>query len=70
MDKQSLNKSKLFEKIKVEWFSINDMIKRKKEFRNFYQTLVDKIISEKKEIQSFLQKKRISRKTKKYIYKS
>jgi len=46
MDKQYLNNTKLFEKIEIRWFSISDMKKHKKEFRNFYQEIISKIISE------------------------
>ena len=46
MNKQYLNNTKLFEKIEIRWFSISDMKKHKKEFRNFYQDVVPKIISE------------------------
>jgi 8-oxo-dGTP pyrophosphatase MutT (NUDIX family) len=46
MNKQYLNNTKLFEKIEIRWFSISDMKKHKKEFRNFYQDIVPKIISE------------------------
>ena len=46
MNKQYLNNTKLFEKIEIRWFSISDMKKHKKEFRNFYQEIVPKIINE------------------------
>ena len=46
MNKQFLNNTKLFEKIEIRWFSISEMKKHKKEFRNFYQEIVPKIISE------------------------
>jgi hypothetical protein len=41
MDKKLLNDTKLFEKIEIAWFSIEDMKKRRSEFRNFYQEIVD-----------------------------
>lgn len=46
MNKQYLNNTKLFEKIEIRWFSISDMKKHKKEFRNFYQDIVPKIVGE------------------------
>jgi 8-oxo-dGTP pyrophosphatase MutT (NUDIX family) len=46
MNKQYLNNTKLFEKIEIRWFSISDMKKHKKEFRNFYQEIVPKIVNE------------------------
>ena len=62
MDKKLLNNSKLFEKIEIQWFSINNLKKRKTEFRPFYQTLVDLLISKQLEIKKFLEKNQ--RKTK------
>ena len=50
MDKTLLNKSKLFEKIEIEWFSVEDMVKRRNEFRGFYREIVDKIVATHKTI--------------------
>ena len=63
MDKKLLNDSKLFEKIEINWFSIDDMKKRRKEFRSFYQEIVDKFLREIENIRRFLKKN--NRKTKK-----
>ena len=57
MDKQLLSKTKLFEKIEIGWFSIEDMKKRRSEFRGFYQEIVDKFIADKENILQFIQKK-------------
>lgn len=67
MDKEFLSKTKLFEKIEIKWFSINEIIKHKKKFRNFYQELVEKILSEQKNIYEFIKKKQLRayRKTRK-----
>lgn len=46
MNKYHLNKTKLFEKIEIDWFSVEDMQKRRGEFRNFYRDIVDKILNE------------------------
>jgi len=56
MDHHLLKKTKLFEKIEIGWFSIDDMKRRKSEFRSFYQTLVDMIIMEEPKIRSFIDK--------------
>lgn len=56
MDKKMLNDTKLFEKIEVAWFSIEDMKKRRGEFRNFYQNIVDEIIKDQTKIRQFLTK--------------
>jgi hypothetical protein len=56
MDKFYLKKTKLFEKIEIEWFSVNEMRERKKEFRNFYQEIVDTLYQEIPKIKTFLNK--------------
>jgi 8-oxo-dGTP pyrophosphatase MutT (NUDIX family) len=57
MDNQLLSKTKLFEKIEIEWFSIDDIKRRKKEFRNFYQEIIDDILSNIENIEKFIFKK-------------
>lgn len=53
MDKQLLSKSRLFEKIEIKWFSIEDMKKEKKKFRNFYQETVEIFINDMDNIYKF-----------------
>jgi hypothetical protein len=57
LNKKFLNNTKLFEKSEIAWFSQDDMIKRKSEFRNFYQEIVDKLNAEIPNIRRFLKKK-------------
>lgn len=57
MDKEVLNKTKLFEKIEVDWFSVDDLKKKRGRFRNFYQEIVDIFIEKIDSITSFVQKK-------------
>jgi hypothetical protein len=68
MDKKLLNETKLFEKIEINWFSVDDMKKRKHEFRNFYQELVDLFLGDMENIKRFLEKKikKSNRKTRKF----
>jgi len=47
----------LFEKIEIQWFSVDDMIKKRSQFRNFYQEIVDLFIDKKIAIESFAEKK-------------
>jgi 8-oxo-dGTP pyrophosphatase MutT (NUDIX family) len=64
MNNKTLNDSKLFEKIEVEWFSTGDMKRRIKEFRGFYQEIIEKFLSDKDNIRNFIEskiKKRYSR---------
>jgi hypothetical protein len=46
LNKNYLNKSRLFEKIKIKWFSENELTTKRSQFRNFYQEIVDKIKEE------------------------
>ena len=57
MDKTLLNKTKLFEKIEISWFSLEDMQKRKGEFRGFYQEIVDIFIKNGGKIRNFITSK-------------
>jgi hypothetical protein len=47
----------------MEWFSIDDMIHRKKEFRIFYQEIVDKLIKNESSIKKFIQDKKTRKKS-------
>ena len=40
----------LLEKAKIKWFSYDELKKEKKQFRSFYQHIVDLIIKEEKNI--------------------
>jgi hypothetical protein len=68
MDNKYLNKTKLFEKIEIDWFSLEDIKKRRSEFRSFYQEITDHFIREKSNIRSFLQK--AAKKKKKHTIKN
>jgi hypothetical protein len=60
MDKHLLSKTKLFEKIEIQWFSVEDMKKRINEFRSFYQDILKQhIISSQSlaEIRKFIQRR-------------
>jgi 8-oxo-dGTP pyrophosphatase MutT (NUDIX family) len=43
MDKQYLNSTKLFEKIEIKWFSVEELTSMRSVFREFYREIVDKI---------------------------
>jgi len=64
MDPHVLNKSKLFEKIEIQWFSFTDMKQRRSEFRPFYREIVDQFILKRRDIKTFLLKTKDKRKTK------
>jgi len=65
MDKKMLNDTKLFEKIEIAWFSIDDMKKRRREFRNFYQQIVDELVKDERNIKKFLSKHNVHKTYKK-----
>jgi hypothetical protein len=54
MDKKLLSSTKLFEKIKIEWFCEDDLKKRGTEYRSFYKDIVDLIIEHKPKIRKFI----------------
>jgi hypothetical protein len=60
MDKRLLSQTKLFEKIKIEWFTVPMMKRRRNEFRSFYRDIVDDLIANVPRIKSFVRKCRPS----------
>ena len=57
MNKQFLNKTKLFEKAEIKWFSENDIRTKKTEFRRFYQDILDRLLMEMSQIDTFIKGK-------------
>ena len=57
MDQNILNKSKLFEKIEIQWFDVSSAKKRTREFRPFYQHVLHAILKEEKHIIRFIKSK-------------
>ena len=57
MDKNYLNKSRLFEKIEIDWFSEEDLKNRRSEFRSFYQEITDIILNNINKIHKFIKEK-------------
>lgn len=70
MDNKVLNKTKLFEKIEIDWFSVEELRSRRNEFREFYRDIVDKILHKIPFILSLMKhnRRRINRNTKKQKY--
>ena len=52
----------LFEKQEIKWFSIDEMIQHRSEFRPFYQEITDLIVQNKTKINQFIKRKRKTRK--------
>jgi hypothetical protein len=54
-----LKNTAIFEKIKIEWFSAEDLKNRKHEFRPFYQEIVDKLLDDLPNIEKFIKSRKI-----------
>jgi len=61
LDPSIIRKTKIFEKEKIEWFCIDDLLKRKKEFRCYFQHIIDIIYREKEAIMIFLKKAKLEK---------
>jgi len=67
LDSSIIKETKIFEKEKIEWFCIDDLLKRKKEFRSYFQNIIDIIHRDKDKILVFL--KKAEKEKEKYFYK-
>ena len=56
MDTDYLAKTKLFEKIEIQWFSVKEMRERRSEFREFYWEIVDRFLLDLSNIRKFIRK--------------
>jgi len=54
LDASVIKNSKIFEKAEIRWICVDDIIKMRKEFRHYFQAIVDMIYSQKKEIRTFI----------------
>ena len=70
MDKNMLTKSKLFEKIEIEWFTPEMMKKRIHEFRPFYREIVESMLKQKASIMRTLTKNATRKRSKKSANKT
>ena len=73
MDTDVLAKTKLFEKIEIQWFSVKEMRERIKEFREFYREIVEGFLLDISNINNFIRKvsknkRKNKRKSKKQKY--
>ena len=44
------------EKTQIKWFDINELAKRRSEFRSFYRNIIDLILKNKTELEQFAKK--------------
>ena len=58
LDPKIIRDTKIFEKQQIKWFSLDDIIKmkQKKQFRSFYQNVIELILAKKTEINTFIRK--------------
>jgi hypothetical protein len=58
LDPKIIRDSKIFEKQQIRWFSVNDIIrmKKRKEFRSFYQKVIELILAKRTGIDAFIKK--------------
>lgn len=54
LDHKLLQKTKVFEKVKLQWFSVDMMKNKKNTFRKFYRDIVDQLIIEAPAIEAFI----------------
>ena len=52
-----LNKTRIFEKMEIKWFSINELKTKRGQFRSFYRNIIDLILDKKTEISAFVRQK-------------
>jgi hypothetical protein len=57
LDPSIIRDTKIFEKTEIRWFTFDDIQKMRKEFRSFYQKIVDLILKNKKSIEMFTKNK-------------
>ena len=54
LDANIIKKTKIFEKQEIQWICIDDIMKRKKEFRSYFQNIIEMIYRVKDQIYTFL----------------
>ena len=57
LDPAIIKKTKIFEKAEIRWFCIDELLPKKKEFRSYFQKIVDKIVAQQAKIFKFIQKR-------------
>ncbi len=69
LPKNVIRDMKIFEKTQIQWFTFGEIKRRKKEFRVFYQNIVDLILTREQEIKQFVTKHLKRSKTKRLRHK-
>ena len=56
LDPVIIKKSKFFEKEEIKWICVDDILKMKKEFRSFFQNIIEVLYRDKEKIYYFIEK--------------
>jgi 8-oxo-dGTP pyrophosphatase MutT (NUDIX family) len=65
-----IKNSKIFEKAEIQWFRIDDLLKKKSTFRNYFQDILPMILGKRREIAALFKKEwRTKRPTSRLIKK-
>jgi 8-oxo-dGTP pyrophosphatase MutT (NUDIX family) len=64
LDPAVIRDTKIFEKTQIHWFDINELKRRRHEFRDFYRNIIDLILEKKSEIIALAKKSLIKRSSK------
>ena len=56
LDVAIIKKTKIFEKAEIRWICIDDLPKMRKQFRSYFQNIVDKICEQQSKIYNFIAK--------------
>lgn len=54
LDAAIFKRTKIFEKAEIAWFSIDEMMRRKKEFRSYFQNIIDIVWAQREKIEAFI----------------
>jgi hypothetical protein len=58
---QIIKNSKIFEKAEIQWFCIDDLLKKKSTFRNYFQDILPMILGKRREIAALFRQRRGSK---------
>jgi len=56
LDPKVIRDTKIFEKTQIKWFSLDEIKKNRKQFRSFYQNIIDLILADRTNIESFVRR--------------
>jgi len=57
LEPEVIEKSKIFEKAEIRWISVSEMVKKKKIFRPFFTSMIERLDKEKEDIKKFIESK-------------